>query len=191
LYCSATGWNSLRVFDAAELRALEQHRRLHEQVEHKHHGADEQNEELHGDLGHGVEQQAQPALRDGAAGQVALHLRLVAAEVGEEQERAADQAAPDIEAVVPVEVGGDRVEAAGLARQKHGVAERDRRGHQHDHGHQRNHQPQKDDAHLLHVRPRHGLDAAEHGVGDHHGAHQHRGGRSGQPRITESTMAGA
>ena len=101
-------------------------RRLHEQVEHEHHGPDEQDEELHGDFGHGVEQQAQAALRDGFAGQVALHLRLVAAEIGEEQERAADQAAPDVEAVVPIEVGGDGVQPARRARQEHGVAERDR-----------------------------------------------------------------
>ncbi len=102
---------------------LEQHRRLHEQVEHEDHGADEQNEELHRDFGHGVEKQAQAALGDRFAGEVALHLRLIAAEIGKEKEGAAQQAAPDIEAVVPIEVSGDGVQPSGGARQKNGVAE--------------------------------------------------------------------
>ena len=60
---------------------------------------------------------------------------------------------------------------------------------QHDHRDQRDHQPQEDDAHLLHVRPGDRLDAAEHRVGDHHARPSASVvSRSGQPRITESTM---
>ena len=154
---------------------LEQHWRFDEHIEDEHHGADEQDEELHRNLGHGVEQQAEPAFRDRAAGEVPLHLRLVAPEVRQKQKRAAYETAPDIEAVVPVEVGGDGVESPRRACQKHRVAERHRVRQQHDDGHQRNQQPQEDDAHLLHVRPGDGLDAADHGVTDHGRAHQQRG----------------
>ena len=56
-------------------------------------------------------------------GQIALHLRLVASEIGEEQEGAAEQAAPDVEAVVPIEMRGDGVQPARRARQVHRVAE--------------------------------------------------------------------
>src|SRR5664279_5446874 len=108
--------------DALELDLLEQHGRLYKQVEHEHHGADEQDEELHGDLGHGVEEEAQAALGDRFPGEIALHLGLIAAEIREEEEGAADEAAPDVEAVVPIEVGGDGVEASGRARQIYGVA---------------------------------------------------------------------
>ena len=76
------------------------------------------------DLRHCVEQQAQPARGHRTPRQVALHLRLVAPEIGEEQEGAAQQAAPDVEAVVPVEVGSDRVQPPGRARQVYGIAER-------------------------------------------------------------------
>src|ERR1035438_2672059 len=88
----------------------------------------------------GVEVQGETALGDRFSGEIALHLGLIAAEVGEEEKRAADEAAPDIEAVVPIEVGGDGVEASGGARQKDRVAERDRGGKQLDHGDQRDHQ---------------------------------------------------
>ena len=111
--------------NASQFGLLEEHRRLDEQIKYKHHSADEQNEKLHGDFGHGVEQQAEAALGDGASREIALHLRLVAAEVGEKQERAAEQAAPDVVTVVPIEVGGHHVEAAGGARQVDGVAKRD------------------------------------------------------------------
>src|SRR5258708_6969673 len=81
---------------------LEQHRGRNEKIEDEYHGPDEEDKKLHRDLGYRVEQQAEAALRDGFAGEVALHLRLVASEVGKEQERAADQAAPEIVAVVPI-----------------------------------------------------------------------------------------
>src|SRR5580658_8390446 len=74
---------------------------------------------------------------------------------------------------------GDRVEASGGSREVHGVGEGDAGGEQHDHGDQRDYQPEKDDAHLLDVRPGDGLDAADHGVSDHHGAHEKGGAAFG------------
>ena len=165
-----------RLRDARQLCVLEQHRRLDEHVKDKHHGADEEDEELHWNLGHGIEQQADPAFHDRAAGEVPLHLRLVAPEVRQKQKRAAYETAPDIEAVVPIEVGGDGVEAAGGPGEIHGIAERDRVRQQHDDGDERNPEAEEDDAHLLHVRPGDGLDAANHRVTHHGHTHQHGGG---------------
>src|SRR5580700_9245159 len=52
-----------RLLDAVVFDALEHHRRWLEDVEHEHHGADEQYEELHRDFGDSREQQAQLAAR--------------------------------------------------------------------------------------------------------------------------------
>src|SRR5438067_603491 len=56
--------------------------------------AQQQDDELHRDLQHGVEHQAQTALAQRGAADVALHLRLVGAEVREREEQAAEHAGP-------------------------------------------------------------------------------------------------
>ena len=121
---------------------------------------DEQDEELHRDLGHGVEQQAEAALRDRFAGEIALHLGLVAAEIGQRQEHAADQAAPEVVAVVPIEVQIHGVQPARRAGELHRVEERDVVRQQQNRDDQRQHQRDDDHAHLLHVGPGDRLDAA-------------------------------
>ena len=76
---------------------------------------------MHRHLGHGVEQQAELALRDRLAREIALHLGLVAAEIGERKERSADQAAPECVPVVQIEVRYHRVKLPDRAGQVHGI----------------------------------------------------------------------
>ena len=89
----------------------------------------------------------------GFAGKIALHLALIAAEIGERQERTADQPAPEVVAIVPIEVEIHGVQTAGGARQMHRVETEmlcgsacsaiDETGDERD----------EDHAHLLHVGP--------------------------------------
>src|SRR5262249_55253648 len=72
-------------FNLLLIGRLEEQRRPLKHIEHKHHRADEENEELHRYLCGRSEDQTQAALRDGAAGQIALHLALVGAKVGERE----------------------------------------------------------------------------------------------------------
>ncbi len=60
---------------------VEEYRRALELVEDEDEHAQQKDEELHGDLEDGVEHQAEPALAQGAAAQVALDLRLVGPEI--------------------------------------------------------------------------------------------------------------
>ena len=83
-------------------RLVEEDRRRLELVEDEHQHAQQQDEELHRDLEHGVEHQPEPALAQRRPREVALHLRLVGAEVRQRQEEAAQQAGP--EGVAPVHV---------------------------------------------------------------------------------------
>src|SRR5579884_1107403 len=57
--------------DLFQRHGVEEHRRLDVDEENEHHGADEQDKELHRDLRHGVEQKTQPALRDRFTRQIA------------------------------------------------------------------------------------------------------------------------
>src|SRR5690606_14547129 len=85
--------------DALERRGVEEDRRRREQVEDEDEEADQQDDELHRHLEEAVEEEAEPALRDRAPRQVALHLRLVGAEIGEREEEAAGDARPEIVAI--------------------------------------------------------------------------------------------
>jgi hypothetical protein len=69
-------------------------------IEDKHQNAQQQDAKLHRDFAHGVEHQAEPALAQRCAGNVALHLRLVGAEIGEHQKSSADQPRPKRVALV-------------------------------------------------------------------------------------------
>ena len=73
-------------------RLVEEDRRRLELIEDEHQHAEQQDEELHRDLEHGVEHQAEPALAQRRPREVALHLRLVGAEVRQREEEAAEQA---------------------------------------------------------------------------------------------------
>src|SRR5687767_5477739 len=67
--------------DLCALDRIEEQWRSDELIENEHHGADEQDEKLHRHFHHAVEEKPETALRDGLAGEVALHLRLIGAEI--------------------------------------------------------------------------------------------------------------
>ena len=67
LFQRAPGRGIGAVLDRLGLHAVEEERRLGELVEGEHHGAEEQDEELHRHLGHAVGEEAEPALRHRAA----------------------------------------------------------------------------------------------------------------------------
>ncbi len=98
--------------DFFRLYRIEKYRRGLELIEHEQHRPDEENEKLHGNFDHPVEQQPHAALGDGAPGEVALHLRLVGAEVGKLQEQPAQDAGPHRVAVVQIEGEINRVQFA-------------------------------------------------------------------------------
>src|SRR5437867_1047622 len=66
-----------------------------EMVEDEDQHPREQDQELHGHLEERVEEQREPALGETAPGQVALDLALIAPEVRQHDEEAADEAAPE------------------------------------------------------------------------------------------------
>ena len=155
--------------DLRVVRAVEQHRRRLEQVEHEHEDAGRQDQQLQRDLHEGAHQQRLPRFVDRLRRQVALHLALVAAEVRQHQEQAADHARPERVGLVGGRTG-NRSPAAVRSRRRgaapapkldvlRGCRRRriaDRRRHAED-----------DDEHLLDVGPRHRLHAADTRVEDH------------------------
>src|SRR5690606_19053329 len=64
-------------------------------VEDKDHDPDQKDEELHGNLQKAIEDQAQLALPQGFPGKVALYLALVRAKIGQGQEKAPGDPAPE------------------------------------------------------------------------------------------------
>ena len=101
--------------------------RLREKKKNEHHGeADEENEELHRHFCHGVEQQAEPALRNRTAGEISLDLRLITAEIAQREERPVYQAAPEVVAIVPVKLQIDGVQLPhGTGQIQHSVGKVD------------------------------------------------------------------
>ena len=117
-----------------------------ELVEDDEQEADGEDAELHRQLHEAVEHEPEARLRQRRAGQVALHLRLVGAEVGELHEEAAGQAAPDCVARVEARREVDDLHLAERATDGERVVERDRgrqavqdegerRGHAAEHHH--------------------------------------------------------
>ena len=159
------------------VRAVEQHRRRLEQVEDEHEHAARQNQQLQRNLDVGAHHQRVPRLVDRLRSQVALDLALIAAEVPQHQEQAAQNARPERVLLAQVEAEIERVQPAGGARQVQRLSEagvlqdaveqdHDRRGHAED-----------DDEHLLDVGPRHGLHTADRRVGNHRDADDEHGDR--------------
>ena len=74
---------------------IEQQRRLLKLIEDKNQDAEQQDGKLHRDFAHGIEHQPQPAFAQRCAGKIALHLRLVGAEIGQHQKRPAEQSRPE------------------------------------------------------------------------------------------------
>ena len=77
------------------LRLIEEHRRVGlGLIEHEQERSDHDDEELHRDFEDGVEHQPQSSFAQRRAADVALHLRLVGAEIGERQKQSAENPAP-------------------------------------------------------------------------------------------------
>ena len=147
---------------AFPLDAVVENGRGLELVEHEHQRAEQQDEELHRNFEQSVEHEAEAALAQRRAAEVALHLRLVGAEIRERQEQAAEEAAPERVACVGVEGEVDRLEFPECAREFERVRgqARDEDGEGRDHA-------AEDDAHLPFLREVHGRAAAGDGVDNH------------------------
>ena len=93
-------------------RFVEEDRRRLELIEDEYQRTEQEDEELHGDLEHGVEHQAEPALAQRRPRKIALDLRLVGTEVGQREEEAPQQAGPERIAAVHVDREVDPVQLA-------------------------------------------------------------------------------
>src|SRR6266850_3381619 len=85
------------------LDAVEEDRRRLELIEYKQQRPEQQNGKLHGNFQQRIEHQAQPAFAQRGTADVALHLRLVGAEVGERKKKSAEQPGPERVTLVGVE----------------------------------------------------------------------------------------
>ena len=150
----------------ARCDGVEEQRRRDELVEDEDHRADEEDEELHRHFDHAVDEQAEAALGDRRAGEVALDLRLVGAEVRERQERAADQARPEVVLRLRIELEVDRVEASHPSGHAERFDERDVLRQRVDGDDQRDGHPAEGDQELMDLRPADRFRAAGRGV-DH------------------------
>ena len=88
---------------------IEKDRRPFELEENENHHPGEENEELHRQFEHGIEEQPEAAGGERTAGEIALHLRLVGPEIGEREKEAAEQTRPKSVAMMKIEREIDRV----------------------------------------------------------------------------------
>ena len=149
------------------LRAVEKDGGGLELVEDEDQRAEQQDEELHRDLQQRVEHEAEPALAQRGAADVALHLRLIGAEVGERQEESAEQAGPESVALGGIERKIHGLELAQGAGEVGGPGESEPVGQPHQHDDKRRGHAGEDDRHLPFLREAHGDTAAGDGV-DYH-----------------------
>ncbi len=154
----------LRASSLQRLDLVEHQRRGPELVEHEDQHADQQYQELQRDLQECRHHERRPAFIDRARSEVALHLALVAAEIGQEQEQRGEQAGPDRVALFEIETEVERLQLAGGAGQVQRVTEGHALGQAGQDHHDADRKPREDDEHLLHVGPRHRLHAAQHRV---------------------------
>ena len=86
--CKSGELRAIAALDRALIsRLIEKDRRLLELIEEKDHHAEEQDEKLHRHFHDGVEEQADAAGAQRTAREIALHLRLIGAEIGEREEK--------------------------------------------------------------------------------------------------------
>ncbi len=150
--------------DRCLVHAVEEHRWRGKDEEDEHQHANQQDQRLQRNLPVGAHQQRRASLVHRFGGEVSLHLALVGAEVGAEQEERGDGARPEVEAVGHVEAEVEGLHPAGGSSDVQGIDEADAVGQAGDQHHHRRPQPADDDAHLLDVGPGHRLDAADHGI---------------------------
>ncbi len=144
---------------------VEEERRGGELEEGEDHGPDEEDEELHRHFDHAVDQHAEPALLDRLAGEIALHLRLVAAEVRQRHQQAADEARPEVVRRGQIERKVDGVQPPHAPGHVQRVDDADVVGQRADGDGQSDGHAAQSDEELVHVRPAHRLRAAD-GDGD-------------------------
>ena len=149
---------------ARQLRLVEEDRRLVELVEHEEQQPDDEDAELHRQLHQAVEHEAEPRLGQRRARQVALHLRLIGAEVGELHEEAAGDAAPKRVARVEARREVDDLHLAERATDGERVVERDRRRQAMQHEGERRRHAAEHDHHLPGLRAADDARAARDGV---------------------------
>src|SRR5256714_529850 len=90
---------------------IEKDRRLFELVEKKDHRAQKQNEKLHRHFHEGIEEQTDPGSAERISGEIALDLRLVGPEIGEGEEKSAEQTRFFIETLPEIFVGSENFQA--------------------------------------------------------------------------------
>ena len=146
---------------------VEEHRRPLELIENEDQHAQQQDEELHGNLADAVEHQAEPALAQRRAGEVTLDLGLVGAEIGQREKHPAQHAGPERVAPVEVEREVDCLELVQAAGQRERVGEAEAGGQPGEQDDERRDHPGKDDPDLVFLGQIHRVAAAGCGV-DHH-----------------------
>ena len=109
-------------------RLIEKDRRLFKLEENENHHPGEENEELHRQFEHGIEKQPEATADERSAGKIALHLRLVGPEIGEREEKAAEQTRP--KGVASLEIKGeiDRVQLSHPSRNRNSLEKRESAG---------------------------------------------------------------
>ena len=140
---------------------IEEHGRPFELVEDEEERPGEQDHELHRQLGEGVEDEREAALAKRTPGEIALHLALVAAEVGEHQEEPAEEPRPDGVGLARVGVEGQGLQPAGGAGDPERLAEAHLLGEPPDDRTEAEQDAEQDDQHLPGLDPHHGAHAPE------------------------------
>ena len=149
---------------------------LFELIEDEHQDADRENQELHRDLEESAENQAHPALPERPPCQIALHLALVAPEIGQKQEKAAQHAGQKRVRFVQIQRQVYSGPFPGDARDVDCVSERNTAWKLPDQEAEGHKDSGKHQYHLLRIDHDHGLVAADSRIEDCGEAHdQDRG----------------
>ena len=167
--------------DPLRLHRVEEDRREDELVEGEDHRADEEDDELHRHLDQAVREEAEAALGDGGAREVALYLRLVGAEVGEREEEAADEAGPEVVAARRVEGEVDGVQPPEPTGDADGAGEADLVGEEPEEEDEGRPHADEDDEELLELRRVHRLRPSRRDVDDDERPRERRRDGDGPP----------
>ena len=137
-----------------------------ELVEDEQERAEQEDEELHRNLQEGIEHQAEAAFAQGGAADVALHLGLVGAEIGEREKQAAEEAGPERVAPARIERHIDRLQLAQGTGNVRGATEAEPVGQLDQQDDQGRHHAAEDHRHLPLLGQADRFAAARHGVDD-------------------------
>ena len=149
------------------LRRIEKDRWLLELVKHKDQCAEQQDEELHRDLEHAVEHQAEPALAQRTAGQIALYLGLVGAKIRQREKEASERPGPEGVASVRTQGEVHRRQFVKTARQRQRVTKANPGGQLRQQHEERGEHARKNHPDLVFLREVDRFASAGRGIGDH------------------------